>query len=454
MSDQLFSFYRRFVDGLWREDIRETNRAVRWLIMSVRMLIVVLRQLLSGQLNLRAMSLVYTTLLSTVPLLAVSFSVLKGFGVHNQLEPILVNVLAPLGPRGAEIATNIIGFVENIKVGVLGSLGLVFLLYTVVSLTQKVESSFNYVWQVDRLRGLAQRFSSYLSVILIGPVLMFAAVGLTATITSHRVVQDLMEMQPVGRVLVLTGQLIPYLLVIMTFTFIYIFIPNTRVKVVPALVGGVIAGVLWQTSGWVFAAFVATSPNYAAIYSGFAILVLLLIWLYLSWLILLLGAQVAFYVQYPQYLTREPVKLHLSNRLQERLAIQLMYLIAEHHFNNREPWTLESLVQYLGLPMQPVHKVLGLMVESGFLSETCDEQPAYLPRRDIDTILVSELYDRVRSAGENRLLTIDTLPGEARVEKLLAEADKAAHNAMNRCTLKDLVKAGASNAQPGPAGCR
>ncbi len=454
MSDQLFSFYRRFVDGLWCEDIRETNRAVRWLIMPVRMLIVVLRQLLSGQLNLRAMSLVYTTLLSTVPLLAVSFSVLKGFGVHNQLEPILVNVLAPLGPRGAEIATNIIGFVENIKVGVLGSLGLVFLLYTVVSLTQKVESSFNYVWQVDRLRGLAQRFSSYLSVILIGPVLMFAAVGLTATITSHRVVQDLMEMQPVGRVLVLTGQLIPYLLVIMTFTFIYIFIPNTRVKVVPALVGGVIAGVLWQTSGWVFAAFVATSPNYAAIYSGFAILVLLLIWLYLSWLILLLGAQVAFYVQYPQYLTREPVKLHLSNRLQERLAIQLMYLIAEHHFNNREPWTLESLVQYLGLPMQPVHKVLGLMVESGFLSETCDEQPAYLPRRDIDTILVSELYDRVRSAGENRLLTIDTLPGEARVEKLLAEADKAAHNAMNHCTLKDLVKAGASNAQPGPAGCR
>ncbi len=450
MNDQLFSFYTRFVDWLWGKDIRETNRTERWLIMPIRMLIVVLRQLLSGQLNLRAMSLVYTTLLSTVPLLAVSFSVLKGFGVHNQLEPILANVLAPLGPRGAEISANIIGFVENIKVGVLGSLGLVFLLYTVVSLTQKVESSFNYVWQVDRLRGLAQRFTSYLSVILIGPVLMFAAVGLTATITSHRVVQDLMEMEPIGHVLVLTGRLIPYLLVIVTFSFIYIFIPNTRVKVVPALVGGVIAGVLWQTSGWVFAAFVATSPNYAAIYSGFAILVLLLIWLYLSWLILLLGAQVAFYVQYPQYLTREPVKLQLSNRLQERLALQLMYLIAEHHFNNRRPWTLESLVQYLGLPMQPVHKVLGLMVESGFLSETCDEQPAYLPRRDIDTILVSELYDRVRSAGENRLLTLDTLPGEIQVEQLLIEADKAAHKTMNHCTLKDMVKN--ANAQPGHAG--
>jgi membrane protein len=270
---------------------------------------------------------------------------------------------------------------------------------------------------------------------------MCAAVGLTATITSHSVVQNLMEMEPIGHVLILTGKLIPYLLVIATFTFIYIFIPNTRVKVVPALVGGVVAGVLWQTSGWIFAAFVATSPNYAAIYSGFAILVLLLIWLYLSWLILLLGSQVAFYVQHSQYLTREPVKLQLSNRLQERLALQLMYLIAEHHVYNREPWTLDSLVQYLGLPMQPVHKVLGLMVESGFLSETCDDQPAYLPRRDIDTILVSQLYDLVRSAGENRLLTIDSLPGEVQVEQILVAVDKAAHEAMGDCTLKELVTA-------------
>ncbi|TCK19188.1 membrane protein [Thiogranum longum] len=439
MTNRLFHFYSRFTDGLWRQDLREMERTKRWVILPVRMLVVVLRQLLGGQLNLRAMSLVYTTLLSTVPLLAVSFSVLKGFGVHNQLEPILANVLAPLGPRGAEISSNVIGFVENIKAGVLGSLGLVFLLYTVVSLTQKIESSFNYVWQVDRLRGMAQRFSSYLSVILIGPVLMFAAVGLTATITSHSAVQSLMGVEPIGRILVLTGKLIPYLLVIVTFSFIYLFIPNTRVKMVPALVGGVVAGVLWQTSGWIFAAFVATSPNYAAIYSGFAILVLLLIWLYLSWLILLLGAQVAFYVQYPQYLTREPVKLQLSNRLQERLALQVMYMVAAHHFNNREPWTLDALVQYLGLPMQPVHKVLRLMLESGFLSETCDDEPAYLPRRDIDTILVSQLYDAVRSAGENRLLTISTLPGESHVEQLLVAVNTAAHEAMGDRTLKDLV---------------
>ena len=440
MNSLPFDFYRRMVDALWRDDWQSLGFVQRGLIFVTRLLVVTIRRLLGGQLNLRAMSLVYTTLLSTVPLLAVSFSVLKGFGVHNQLEPILNNVLAPLGPRGAEITRNVIHFVENIKVGVLGSLGLVFLLYTVVSLTQKIESAFNYVWQVDRLRGLAQRFSSYLSVILIGPVLMFAAVGLTATISSHSLVQRLMQVAPIGWILVTAGKLIPYLLVIATFTFIYVFIPNTRVRLLPALAGGVVAGVLWQTTGWLFASFIATSPNYAAIYSGFAILMLLLIWLYLSWLILLLGSQVAFYLQYPQYLTRQPVRLQLSSRLQERLALQLMYLVARRHLEGKPAWTLESLVQHLGLPMQPVHKVLRLMRDAGFLSETGDDPPAYIPARDPEGITLAAIYDTARSAGENRLVSIENLPGERDVERVLKHVEQAAHASFGEMNLRDLVR--------------
>ena len=186
----------------------------------------------------------------------------------------------------------------------LKSLKLLFLLYTVVSLIQKVESSFNYVWQVERLRGLAQRFSSYLSVILIGPVLVFTALGVTATAMNNALVQQLMSVEPFGELLVSFSRLVPYLLVIAAFIFIYMFIPNTRVKFLPAFVGGVVAGILWQSNDWAFATFVASSSNYVVIYSSFAILILLLIWLYLNWLILLLGAQVAFYIQYPQYMSR------------------------------------------------------------------------------------------------------------------------------------------------------
>ena len=442
MNNQIMHWYDECTSLLWRDDLRQLHGLRRNLIVPIRLLVVLVRQFIAGELNLRAMSLVYTTLLSIVPLLAVSFSVLKGFGVHNQVEPLLLNFLQPLGSRGVELSDNIIGFVENVKVGVLGSLGLLFLLYTVVSLIQKVESSFNYVWQVERLRGLAQRFSSYLSVILIGPVLVFAALGLTATAMSNSLVQQLMTVEPLGYVLLATSKLVPYLLIIAAFSFLYMFIPNTRVKLGPALIGGLVAGVLWQSSGWAFAAFIASSSKYAAIYSGFAIMILLLIWLYLNWLILLLGAQVAFYMQYPQYMTREPVQLRLSNRLRERLALQIMFMVAEHHIYNRAPWTSEALVHHLGLPMQPVHHVLQLMVRSEFLAETSDEPPAYLPRRDVETISLSELYEVVRSAGENRFLSLKTFPHQQQVDTAMAALQSAVRSELGERTLKDMVESG------------
>ncbi len=450
MSNQIMQWYEHYVAQLWSNDLRELSSTRRWVIAPVRLFVVLIRQLVKGQLNLRAMSLVYTTLLSIVPLLAVSFSVLKGFGVHNQIEPALMNFLAPLGPRGKEISDNIIAFVENVRVGVLGSLGLLFLLYTVVSLIQKVESAFNYVWQVERLRGLAQRFSSYLSVILIGPVLVFTALGVTATAMNNALVQELMSVEPFGDLIVSVSGFVPYLLVIGAFIFIYMFIPNTRVKFLPAFGGGLVAGILWQSSGWAFAAFIASSSNYAAIYSSFAILILLLIWLYLNWLILLLGAQVAFYIQYPQYMTRQQVQLRLSNRLRERLAFQIMFLVADHYIKQREPWTAGNLVHDLGLPMQPIHHVLQLMVDAGFLSETNDEPPAFLPRRDIETITLAELYEVVRSAGESRLLTLKTLPHQLEVELAMVAIEQAIEVNLGSQTLKDLVKRRVGVSSPEP----
>jgi membrane protein len=325
MNKQMMQWYEDVTNRLWRDDLRQLHGWRRVLVIAVRLVVVTIRQLLNGELNLRAMSLVYTTLLSVVPLLAVSFSVLKGFGVHNQIEPLLLNFLAPLGSRGVELTNNIITFVENIKVGVLGSVGLVFLLYTVVSLIQKIESAFNSVWQVGQMRGLVQRISNYLSVILIGPVLVFAALGLTATAMSHSVVQQLLSVEHLGDALLTLSKLAPYMLII------------------AALIGGVVAGVLWQSSGWAFAAFIASSSKYAAIYSGFAIVIMLLIWLYVNWLVLLLGAQVAFYLQYPQYLTRHPVALRPSNRLRERLALQLMFLVADNCGSvDRPAWTADG----------------------------------------------------------------------------------------------------------------
>ena len=145
-----------FTRDVWNIDVEKLGRPQALLLKFVRLLVVCVHDLSESMINLRAMSLVYTTLLSLVPLLAVSFSVLKGFGVHNQMEPMLANFLSPLGPKGLEISATIIDFVENMNVGVLGSLGLAMLVYTVITLIQKMEEAFNEIWRVRRQRSFAR----------------------------------------------------------------------------------------------------------------------------------------------------------------------------------------------------------------------------------------------------------------------------------------------------------
>jgi membrane protein len=429
----------RLLGWVWQGNLRDMPPARRRSMHLLRLLYLTLRDLMGGQLSLRAMSLVYTTLLSLVPLIAVSFSVLKGFGVHNQVEPLLFNFLAPLGPKGVEVGEQIIGFVDNVKAGVLGSIGLGFLLYTVISLIQKIEESFNYVWQVERLRSLSQRFSNYLSVILVGPILVFTALGITASVLSLEVVQHLMATEPFGRMLAMGARLMPYLLVCIAFTFIYVFIPNTRVKLSAAVAGALIGGILWQSTGWAFATFITSSARYAAIYSGFAILILLLIWMYLSWVILLLGAQVAFYVQNPQYLVREQVRLTLSSRLKERLGLDVMFHIARNHFRNQAPWTLAALTDRLGVPGEPVQQLLDILLKAGYLAETADEPPAYLPRRDIATVTVAELLAGIARAGESPFLRDEDLRPVEAVDRAVTLVREARDQALEGRTLKDLV---------------
>ena len=259
-----------------------------------------LEVLWQGQLSLRAMSLVYTTLLSLTPLLALGFSLLKALGVHNSLEPFLLESLKGLGPEQArEVADNLIRFVENIKVGVLGSLGVALLVYSAMSLIQKVEEAFNHIWHVERVRGLSQRFGEYLAVLMVGPVVVFAALGVTASLLNNQAIAWLAQIPGFGFLLYLVSALLPYALMVGMFTFLYAFIPNTRVGMRPAFAGGLFAGLMWQSASYAFAAFVAGATNYNAIYSGFAIVIFVLIWLYLGWLILLCGCQVAYFAQCP-----------------------------------------------------------------------------------------------------------------------------------------------------------
>lgn len=423
---------------LWQDLPEQTNIIWRWLMNSLKVTYIMVRELASGELNLRAMSLVFTTLLSLVPLIAVAFSVLKAFGVHNQIEPALLGMLAPLGPQGVEITDNIIGFVENVKVGVLGSLGLAILFYTIIALIQKIENAFNYVWRVKQARTLARRFTDYLSVVMIGPVLVFTALGITATVMTHSVVQNLQAIEPFGTLILLLSKLLPYVMIIIAFTFLYTFIPNTRVKLMPALVGATVAGILWITVGQVFAIFVATSANYTAIYSSFAILFFFMIWLYLAWLILLTGSQVAFYLQHPKLVQLEDRQYILSPRLREKEGLWLMMVIARQFHQQQPALNEQQLEVETELTSDSVQELLTMMVSAGLLVELIGDEISYVPSQDIAEIKVHTILDSLRSAEEVDLIPIKTTT-EPVIEQILQRLDDAQKEVLSDLSLRDLV---------------
>jgi membrane protein len=432
----------RFSSGAWERLLwGDTALLPAWqrhLQLPLRLLHALGRDLVSGMLTLQATSLVYTTLLSLVPLLAVSFSALKGLGVHNQLEPVLMQVLHPLGDGAQEIAQQLIGYVDNTNVRVLGAVGVAVLLYSVVSLISKIEQVFNLTWRIDRQRPIVERFSRYLSVLLVGPVLLFSALAASASLRSNSIVERLVDIEPLG-FLVHTGeQVVPLLLITLAFTFVYTFVPNTRVRYGPAVTGALVAGLLWISAGSLFADFMAGSTRYAAIYSSLAIPILFMMWVYFAWLIVLIGANIAFYLQYPEYLNSRERDLRPSNRLRERLALKLMQRVVRRHFAGPEGATEDELAQALRMPLVNVRTSIRILHAGGFLMTTATSPPRLLPAQAPERMLVRDLLHHVRRFGEDPVVTPDSDP-DVTITMVEQRLQAALDESLGAMSLKELA---------------
>jgi len=425
---------------IWHSDSRAMPRHKRFLIFWARMLHILIQDFTGGEITLRATGLVYTTLLAIVPLLAFVFSVLKAFGVQESLEPFLFNFLAPLGEKGEEISGKIINFVDNVKAGVLGVIGLLVLLYAVVSLVQKLESGLNYIWRVREVRTLGERFSHYLSVLLIGPVLLILALAITATASSHTMAQHIKDIAPLGPLLIVGIKLLPYLLVIAAFTFIYAFVPHTHVQFRSALAGGTFAGVLWEFASWAFAALTVSSTRLTVIYSGFAILIMFMAWLYLCWLILFMGAQVAFYVQNPELVRHGHGHEDVGGRTLERLALHIMYLIGRCYYDSKQPWSREELARRLRVPTDTILDVLGRLRESGLVMLVSGRIRRYVPARDMGTIMLRDIINAIRRNPSSAEDVDRYLNVVASVDEVMKKLDHAVDSALGDITLRTLVE--------------
>lgn len=405
-----------------------------------------LRDLWRGDLNLRATGLVYATLLSVVPLIAFSFAVLKGLGFHRDLEPLLYEFFRPLGKQASALTDQMLGFVERAQGGVLGSVGLAVLIWTVISTVQKVEEAFNWIWHVEGTRSLARRLSEYLSVMVLGPVMLVSLVGLFAAVGDSALLQKLAHVPVLGFVLTGLGKLGPFVVVALVLSAVYAILPNTRVHWRPALVGGVVAGAAWIACGAGFARLATYSTQMMAVYAGFALVLLVLIWLWLNWLILLLGAQLTFYLQHPAYLRRGQLEVRPTSRLQERLALSTLWLVADAFANGggaptatgtRNGWRAIDLAERFDVPGSVLAPVIDALVEHGLLVEADDER--LLPARDLGALRLQDALLAVRLGRPEDAKLLGKAHTVPEADRFADDVEQAVLKALDRRTLRELV---------------
>jgi membrane protein len=393
----------------------------------------VLRDLSRGEINLRAMGLVYTTLLSLIPLLAFSFAVLKIFGARRDLEPIVFEFFRPLGATAAqELTTRVLQFASRVSSGVVGSLGLALLAWTLVGTFKKVEDSFNFLWHVEQPRSFARRLAEYTGLLIVAPVILVGFAGLLHAAFATAPVQEVVHLSRLRGVGI---ALAPYAMVTAFFTALYMMIPNTRVHWRAAVTGAIVGGVLWAAIGKIFTAFVVYSTRLTIVYAGFAFVVAALLWTYFGWLILLAGAQLAFYVQNPTYLRLGLQQLRLSSAELEQLALKLMYLVGRTHVAGGRRWTVNRMATELGLPGIAVAQMASALERAGLLVAT--EWDELVPSRDISGISVYEILDIARRQGSGHAAPRPVpMPP---VDRLLAQLEDARRHRCGELSLRDLV---------------
>jgi len=352
----------------------------------------VLRDITEGHLSLRAMSLVYYTIIAIVPMLALTFAVLKGLGVHNAMEPALLGLLQPfMGEYSFQITSNIVSFVDNVRVDVLSAVSLGVLLYSVLTMMQQVELTFNYIWNISSPRSLSNRVSEYLFAVIISPLLILISVGIASSVNTAFFVSFLEELRFGAWVLQALAFVIPALFMSLAFALAFIFIPNTKVHFRSAFIGGFITMVAWKTMAWVFKNFIAVESTNAIIYAAFFAIILLMLFLYLGWLMLLIGSSVSFYHQYPNKTRTGRKPLALSLQLQEEVGLSIAYLIVKRFIQRENPWSLDELQNYTRLSMPVLERATDTLISIGLIRAT-DEQPRrYLPHHSVEDVALNDV---------------------------------------------------------------
>lgn len=384
--------------------------------------------------TLRAAALTYTTILSLVPVLAIAFAILKGLGAQNTLEP----VLQKLAGDSQETISRIIAYVNNTNFKSIGAIGVLALVVTVITLLENIEMAFNTIWGVRETRSLQRRFSDYLSVVVVGPILILVATSMTSSLQNQWVVKWLLRHEYFGEAVLFVFRLSPYVSVWIALVFLYLYIPNTKVRLCSALLGGVVAGTAWQIAQWAYFHFQVGVANYNAIYGTLAALPVFLVWVFTSWLIVLLGVEIVCTHQFRRHAGASAGSGAWSQTSHEERALALLLQVCRHFREGAPPPVAAELARGLALGQEQVEQGVEILAELGYLVQTAGSEPGWLPARESAEMEVGQLLAALRGSSDAGDAAPAAMVMAAEIIRRDAENSRQALKSM---TLHDLLLA-------------
>jgi membrane protein len=433
------NFFRYY---LWRMPAGAYSPGKYFLIRQVRLIFLAFHGFDENKCALRAAALAFYSLLSLIPFAALAFGISKGFGIQKVLEAELMERM-----KGQEEVFNYINTfansaLEDVKGGVIAGVGVVMLILLITKLLGNIEQSFNDIWGVKQSRSLGRRFSNYLSVLFVAPILFIMSSRATvfiATRITH--IAERIDMTGTIKFFILAGfKILPCIIAWLLFIFIYIFIPNTKVNWRSGVLAGVVAGTAYQFLQWGYFSFQAQVSHYGVIYGSFAVLPLFMVWLQLSWLILLFGAEISFAHQNVETYELEPESLGASISFKRLLALSISHLCISRFMRGDSPPSAGEIANILETPIRITNQVLYDLVKSRILSESAgaDEQVVfYQPARSVDGLSLSFIIRSMDELGSEEI-AISQSPEVARISKCVEEFAAIIEKSDANLLLKDI----------------
>jgi membrane protein len=437
MLSKIIDFLRT---DIWRIRLKDHPRKKIFFITQLRVVILALRGFNEDKCSLRASALTFYSLLSIVPVCALLFGIAKGFGIEKTLETQLMDKF----PGQEEVLMQVIEFartlLEQTKGGMIAGIGLAILFWIVIKLLSNIEHSFNDIWGIKESRSAMRKITDYISIMLICPVLILMSSGLTVFIITQikQITERFSFLGFFSPLIFFSFKLLPCGVICGVFTFVYIFMPNTKVKFLSGLIAGVIAGITYQVAQWGYINFQVGVAKYNAIYGSFAALPLFLIWVQISWLVVLFGAEISFALQNIDTYEFEPDCSRVSPSFKKLLSLQIAHVLVKDFSDGRKPLTSNDISHVLEIPLRLVNHILYELVECGIAVETKTEEDlefAYQPARTINLLTIKYVIDALDKNGA------DDIPvAQNRELKILTESLQTFNETIEKSSANKLLK--------------